>query len=51
LLVAGAEQGLAIAQGMKMDVLYLLRGAGRLTEVGLGRFGQPAEGSPRAHDH
>lgn len=51
LLVAGAEQGLAIAQGMKMDVLYLLRGAGRLTEVGLGRFGQSAEGSPRARDH
>lgn len=43
LLVAGVEEGLAMAQGMKMDVLYLLRGAGRLTEVGLGRFGLSAD--------
>jgi FAD:protein FMN transferase len=43
LLVAGPDEGLAMAQGMKMDVLFLLRRAGGLTEVGLGRFGPPAD--------
>lgn len=45
LLVAGADEGLAMAQGMRMDVLYLLRRAERLTEVGLGRFDQSGHNS------
>lgn len=41
LLVAGPGEGLAMAQRLRMDVLFLLRGAQGLTEVGLGRFGKP----------
>ena len=40
LLVAGPGEGLALAQRMRLDVLFLLRGAdGSLAEMGLGRFG------------
>ena len=39
LLVAGAGEGLALAQRIGLDVLFLLRRAGSLTQVGLGRFG------------
>jgi thiamine biosynthesis lipoprotein len=42
LLVAGPDEGLAMAQSMGMDVLFLLRRAQGLTEVGLGRFGKSA---------
>ena len=40
LLVAGPDEGLAMAQRMRMDVLFLLRRADGLTAVGLGRLGQ-----------
>ena len=40
LLVAGPDEGLAMAQRMGMDVLFLLRRAEGLVEVGLGRFGR-----------
>jgi thiamine biosynthesis lipoprotein len=40
LLVAGPGEGLAMAQRMGMDVLFLLRRAEGLVEVGLGRFGR-----------
>lgn len=43
LLVAGCEDGLTMAQGMRMDVLFLLRRAEDLVEVGLGRFGKCAD--------
>lgn len=43
LLVAGHDEGLAMAQRMKMDVLFLLRRGQGLTEVGLGRFGAAAD--------
>jgi thiamine biosynthesis lipoprotein len=43
LLVAGPEEGLAMAQRMGMDVLFLLRRGAGLTELGLGRFGQAAD--------
>ncbi len=43
LLVAGPDEGLAMAQRMGMDVLFLLRHARGLTEVGLGRFGNSAD--------
>ena len=42
LLVAGPGEGLAMAQRMGMDVLFLLRRGDRLIELGLGRFGQAA---------
>lgn len=45
LLVAGADQGLVVAQRMRMDVLYLLRRAEHLVDVGLGRFGTSADRS------
>lgn len=48
LLVAGPDEGLAMAQRVGMDVLFLLRRAGGLTEVGLGRFGQSADRSSLA---
>lgn len=38
LLVAGAAEGLALAQRRSLDVLFLVRGAGGLTQVGLGQF-------------
>ncbi len=40
LLVAGPGEGLALAQRMRLDVLFLLRSAdGNLAEMGLSRFG------------
>ena len=42
LLVAGSDEGLSIAQRIGIDVLFLLRRAEGLTEVGLGRFGKTA---------
>jgi thiamine biosynthesis lipoprotein len=39
LLVAGPEEGLDMAQRLEMDVLFLLRNAEGLMEVGTGRFG------------
>jgi thiamine biosynthesis lipoprotein len=42
LLVAGPGEGLAMAQRMGMDVLFLLRRGAGLIEVGLGRFGRDA---------
>lgn len=43
LLVAGPQEGLTMAQRMRMDVLFLLRGAQGVTQVRLGRFGQSAD--------
>ena len=40
LLVAGPDEGLAMAQRMGMDVLFLMRRAEGLVEVGLCRFGR-----------
>jgi thiamine biosynthesis lipoprotein len=42
LLVAGPGEGLAMAQRMGMDVLFLLRRGEGLIELGLGRFGRAA---------
>ena len=39
LLVAGPGEGLAVAQRMGLDVLFLLRRNEALVELGLGRFG------------
>jgi thiamine biosynthesis lipoprotein len=39
LLVAGAAQGLALAQRHGLEALWLLRRGGALVELGLGRFG------------
>lgn len=39
LLVAGPDEGLAMARRMGLDVLFLLRRPEGLIEVGLGRFG------------
>ena len=38
LLVAGPDEGLAMAQRMGLDVLFLLRSPQGLVEMGLGRF-------------
>ncbi len=38
LLVAGADEGLALAQRFGLEVLFLLRRDGQLVELGLGRF-------------
>jgi thiamine biosynthesis lipoprotein len=46
LLVAGPDEGLAMAQRMGMDVLFLLRRDKGLIELGLGRFGQAANLKP-----
>jgi thiamine biosynthesis lipoprotein len=43
LLVAGPGEGLAMAQRMGMDVLFLLRRGAGLIELGMGRFGQAAD--------
>jgi thiamine biosynthesis lipoprotein len=48
LLVAGPDVGLAMAQRMGMDVLFLLRCAEGLKEVGLGRFGLSSNWSNQA---
>lgn len=42
LLVAGPDEGPALARRRKMDALFLLRRAGGLSEIGLGRFGASA---------
>ena len=42
LLVAGPGDGLALAQRMGLDALFLLRRAEGLVEMGLGRFGRSA---------
>ena len=42
LLVAGAGEGLALAQRWGLEVLFLLRREGRWVELGLGRFAAPA---------
>ena len=44
LLVAGAGEGLALAQRVGLEVLYLLRREGRWVELGLGRFAAEAPG-------
>jgi len=41
LLVAGPGEGLALAQRMGLDALWLLHRAEGLVELGLGRFGSP----------
>lgn len=41
LLVAGPEEGPAMAQRMGLEALFLLRSGDALTEIGLGRFGGP----------
>ena len=38
LLVAGGDHGLALAQRLGLEVLFLVRRAGRLVDLGLGRF-------------
>ncbi|QRR35650.1 FAD:protein FMN transferase [Hydrogenophaga sp. YM1] len=43
LLVAGPDDGLAMAQGMGLDALFLLRRAEGLVALGLGRLGESAE--------
>lgn len=43
LLVAGPVEGLAMAQRMGLDVLFLLRRGAGLSELGLGRFGRAAD--------
>jgi thiamine biosynthesis lipoprotein len=48
LLVAGPDQGPALAQHMRMDVLFLLRRAEGLTQLGLGRFGTSTDRSSLA---
>lgn len=40
LLVAGPDQGLALARRMGLEALFLLRRAQGLLELGLGRFSQ-----------
>ena len=45
LLVAGPDEGLALAQRMGMDGLFLLRRSEGLVEVGLGRFGRSSDRS------
>lgn len=45
LLVAGPEAGLAMAQRMGLEALFLVRRAEGLVEMGLGRFGAAAGGS------
>ena len=42
LLVAGPDEGLAMAQRMRLDVLFLVRRAEGLVELGLGRLGRSA---------
>ena len=42
LLVAGPGEGLAMAQRIGLDALFLLRRAKGLVEMGLGRFGGSA---------
>ncbi len=42
LLVTGLEEGMALAQRMGIEVLFMVRRPQGLVEVGLGRFGQVA---------
>src|SRR5690606_14543224 len=46
LQVAGSGEGLALAQRMGLDVLFLLRRTEGLMEVGLGRFGSSSGAAP-----
>jgi thiamine biosynthesis lipoprotein len=46
LLVAGPDEGLAMAQRMGLDVLFLLRRDEGLVELGLGRFGNSTGATP-----
>lgn len=48
LLVAGPADGLALAQRMGLDTLFLVRRAEALVEMGLGRFGTSAVQSSAA---
>ncbi len=50
LLVAGCGEGMALAQRMGMDVLFLLRRAEGLVEIGLGRFGRSEDRSSLVSD-
>ncbi|GAA4414652.1 FAD:protein FMN transferase [Quisquiliibacterium transsilvanicum] len=43
LLVAGPAEGLAMAQRMGLEALFLMRRAEGLVEMGLGRFASPGE--------
>ena len=45
LLVAGPDEGPALARRMGLDALFLFRREGRLVEFGLGRFAFAAEGA------
>ncbi len=42
LLVAGAGEGLALAQRVGLEALFIVRRDGRWVELGLGRFAAPA---------
>jgi thiamine biosynthesis lipoprotein len=46
LLVAGPDEGLAMAQRIGLDVLFLLRRDEGLVELGLGRFGDSTGATP-----
>ncbi len=48
LLVAGPEQGPALARRLGLEVLFLLRRAAGLQALGLGRFAAADDGSPGA---
>jgi len=48
LLVAGSSEGLALAQRLGLEALWLLRGEGALVEVGLGRFASANPGEAHA---
>lgn len=48
LLVAGPGVGLALAQRMGLEALWLLRRGGKLVEVGIGRFGTSSSGPASA---
>ena len=45
-LVAGPDEGLAMAQRMGLDVLFLFRRDEGLVELGLGRFGHSTGATP-----
>lgn len=49
LLVAGPDEGLALARRMGLEALWLLRRDGALAAMGLGRFGD-AHANPMAED-
>jgi thiamine biosynthesis lipoprotein len=45
LVVAGPSEGLALAQRLGLEAMWLLRGEGALVEMGLGRFGSAGPGA------